>query len=256
MARKKKDEGGGLTGNEWLGTYSDCVTLLLTFFILLYSMSSVDAKKTRAISNAFNIMNGNPSDSILEYDQYDGKAPIIGGEADADSDQKQKYDSDKKESKEEMYEDVKKYMQQNNLNSSMTVSMDSKGVVLQLRDNVLFESGQADLIPSSTDILDKVNTLISTMPNNIDIEGHTDNVPIVGSSKYPSNWELSSARATSVLRYFVDNKGQQPQRFRVSGYGEYNPVCENSSDENKAKNRRVNILIISENNEESDNSGR
>ncbi|WP_244834843.1 OmpA family protein [Clostridium sp. BJN0001] len=254
MARKKKNEGGGLTGNEWLGTYSDCVTLLLTFFILLYSMSTVDLKKTRAISNAFNVMNGNPSTSILEYDSDDGKAPIIGGEAEADLEEKAKYNTNKEQTKKEMYENVKQYMDQNDLNSAMTVSMDSKGVVLQLRDNVLFESGQADLIPSSIAILDKVNTLISTMPNNINIEGHTDNVPI-SSSRYPSNWELSSARATSVLRYFVDEKGQIPQRFAVSGYGEFNPICENNSDENRAKNRRVNILIISEN-EESESSGR
>ena len=81
MARKKKTEEGGLTGDEWLGTYSDCVTLLMTFFVLLYSMSTVDAAKVQAISQAFSVLNWKAADSILQYDQYEGSQPLVGCES-------------------------------------------------------------------------------------------------------------------------------------------------------------------------------
>ena len=108
MARKKKQEDGGLTGDEWLGTYSDCVTLLLTFFILLYSMSTVDAAKVQAISEAFSMMTGREADSILEFQQYDGNQPVIGGET--------KYEDLGEESSEnevqsKMYDKVKEYLE-------------------------------------------------------------------------------------------------------------------------------------------------
>ena len=110
MARKKKQEDGGLTGDEWLGTYSDCVTLLLTFFILLYSMSTVDAAKVQAISEAFSMMTGREADSILEFQQYDGNQPVIGGET--------KYEDLGEESSEnevqsKMYDKVKEYLEKN-----------------------------------------------------------------------------------------------------------------------------------------------
>ncbi len=246
MARKKKQEDGGLTGDEWLGTYSDCVTLLLTFFILLYSMSTVDAQKVQAISEAFSIMTGREADSILEYEQFDGNQPVIGGET--------KYEDLGDESTEEevqnkMYNKIKQYLKENDMTASIAeVTSDERGVIIELRDNILFETGKATLIPESTEVLDKINALISTLPNNIVVEGHTDNVPI-SNSQFPSNWELSTMRATTVVRYFTENCGQNPARINAAGYGEYKPVVENTTDENRAKNRRVNILIVANNEE-------
>ena len=247
MARKKKQEGGGLTGDEWLGTYSDCVTLLLTFFILLYSMSTVDAQKVKAISEAFSIMTGNQADSILEYQNADGNQPVIGGESKNDNLGQESTNDEVQNQK--MYEKIKQYMEKNEMTASIAeVKSDDRGVIIELRDNVLFDSGQADLIPQSTEILDKVNALISTLPNKIVVEGHTDNVPI-SNYKFPSNWELSTVRATTVVRYFVENCGQDPSRISAQGYGEYKPLVENTTDENRAKNRRVNILIVANNEE-------
>ena len=246
MARKKKTGEGGLTGDEWLGTYSDCVTLLLTFFILLYSMSTVDAQKVQAISEAFSIMTGNQSDSILQFQNMDGKQPVIGGES---KDDNLGQESSQNEVQSKMYDKVKQYLEQNQMTASIAdVKSDNRGVIIELRDNILFESGQADLIEGSTDVLDKVNALISTLPNKIVVEGHTDNVPI-SNSKFPSNWELSTMRATTVVRYFVEDCGQDPSRISAQGYGEYKPLVENTNDENRAKNRRVNILIVSNNEE-------
>lgn len=246
MARKKKTDEGGLTGDEWLGTYSDCVTLLLTFFILLYSMSTVDVQKVQAIAEAFSIMTGNQSDSILQFQNMDGKQPVIGGES---KDDNLGQESPENDVQSKMYDKVKQYMEQNQMTASIAdVKSDDRGVIIELRDNILFQSGQADLIEGSTDVLDKVNALISTLPNKIVIEGHTDNVPI-SNSKFPSNWELSTMRATTVVRYFVEDCGQDPSRISAQGYGEYKPLVENTTDENRAKNRRVNILIVSNNEE-------
>ena len=244
MARKKKEEGGGPTGSEWLGTYSDMVTLLMTLFVLLYSMSSVDEAKVQAISQAFSALTGKAADSILQYDMYQGTQPVVGGESKVDETIEESEFSENKT----MYESVKEFIQQNNLESTVDIAENEKGIVLQLKDNILFESGQADLKSGSDEILDKINTLISTMPNSVVIEGHTDNVPI-RNEKFKDNWDLSSMRATNVLRYFTEIKHQDPTKFRASGYGEYKPKVDNSTDENRAQNRRVNILIESNNEE-------
>ena len=243
MARKKKDEGGGPTVSEWLGTYSDMVTLLMTLFVLLYSMSSVDEAKVQAISQAFSVLSGKAADSILQYDMYQGSQPIIGGESKVDNG----IDQGESAEAEAMYQNIKKFIEENNLDNVIDLAENDTGVVLQLKDNILFESGQADLKANSNEILDKINTIISNIPNSIDIEGHTDNVPI-HNDKYRDNWDLSSMRATNVLRYFTEVKNQDPKRFRAAGYGEYKPKVDNSTEENRAQNRRVNILI--ENNEE------
>lgn len=243
MARKKKEEGGGPTGSEWLGTYSDMVTLLMTLFVLLYSMSSVDEAKVQAISQAFSVLSGKAADSILQYDMYQGSQPIIGGESKVDNG----IDQGESAEAEAMYQNIKKFIEENNLDNVIDLAENDTGVVLQLKDNILFESGQADLKANSNEILDKINTIISNIPNSIDIEGHTDNVPI-HNDKYRDNWDLSSMRATNVLRYFTEVKHQDPKRFRAAGYGEYKPKVDNSTEENRAQNRRVNILI--ENNEE------
>lgn len=243
MAKKKKqlDEP---TGNEWMGTYSDMVTLLMTLFVLLYSMSSVDTAKVQAISNAFSVLSGKAADSILEYDKYEGTEPIIGGESKVENTIEESENIENRT----MYESVKEFVQENRLDSTIEIAQNEKGVVLQLKDSILFQSGQAELKTESSEILDKINTLISIMPNSVIIEGHTDNIPI-SNSKFKDNWDLSSIRATNVLRYFTEIKQQDPTKFRAAGYGEYKPKVENNSDENRAQNRRVNIIIESNNEE-------
>lgn len=244
MARKKKEESGP-TGNEWLGTYSDMVTLLMTLFVLLYSMSTVDAEKVQAISDAFSVMSGKSADSILTYDMYQGKQPVIGGESKIED----STDVSDELQEQSMYAKVEEFIEKNKLDATIDIAEDQKGIILQLSDDILFESGKAELIAGSNEILDKVNELISTMDNSIVIEGHTDNVPI-SNSIYKDNWDLSTARATNVLRYFTIQKKQNPTRFSSSGYGEYKPKVENTTEENRALNRRVNILILSSTQEE------
>lgn len=239
MARKKKSSEGGLKGDEWLATYADTVTLLLTFFVLLYSFSSVDSEKTKSISNAFTSMfSGGTENSLLEYDLYSGVVPLIGGEADSNIQDMGDISPQKK-----MYNNVKDFISKNDLQEVVEIIDSEKGIVIQLRDNILFESASSNIREDSKAILDKISTLIASVSNPILVEGHTDNIPIK-TSEFPSNWELSADRAVNVVRYFVENKGQEPSRFSAAGYAEYHPVAPNDSYENMAKNRRVDILII------------
>ena len=236
MARKKvnRDEP---KGDEWLATYSDCVTLLMTFFVLLYAMSSVDENKMRALSQAFRtVMAGEAGDTILEYSLYNGDVPLIGGEIPTDT-----IDGEKIE--ESMYYQVSKFVADHDLEAVVDIIESDLGVVIQLRDNILFETSKSDLRSESKEILDSIAALISSMNNNIVVEGHTDNRPI-NTAEFPSNWELSVDRAVNVVRYFVENGKIDPKRLSATGYGEFQPIVDNDTEENMEKNRRVNILIM------------
>lgn len=238
MRKKRRVEEDGIKGDEWLATYSDCVTLLLTFFVLLYSMSSVDQEKLEQIASAFkSVMAGERGETLMKYDMYNGKVPLIGGEVNIE----ELLDEAENET-EEMYNKVKDYAEKNGISSVMDISITERGIQIQLRDYILFESGTATLKNQSKVVLDKVSGLINSIDNNILVEGHTDNVPI-SNSIYPSNWELSTARAVNVVKYFVEKNGVTPIRLSAAGYGEFHPIADNDTLENKAKNRRVNILI-------------
>lgn len=240
--KKKKDSGDELRGDEWLGTYSDCVTLLLTFFILLYSTASTDTNKLKAMSRAMqNVFSGSDANSILEDNLYSGKVPIVGEDGDSTV-------AEEVNAKDEMYDKVNKFINENSLTNDVDVKKEGKGVEIRLKDAILFDSGKADLLPESIPVLDKIAKLIGGIPNDIMIEGHTDNLDI-NNYKFKDNWDLSSIRATSVLRYFTVNKGLTPSRFMAGGVGENRPIVPNTTPENRAKNRRVSILILTGNEE-------
>lgn len=245
MARNKKSKGGGLKGDEWLATYADTVTLLLTFFVLLYSMSSVDAEKTKSISNAFtSMMSGQSGDSIMEYNLYNGEVPLIGGETKSSIEGSEELTEQRK-----LFNNIKEFVTQNNLQDVVEIVDDERGVAMQLRDNILFETSSSDLREDSKGILNKLGSIISSIDNPVLIEGHTDNRAI-RTSRFPSNWELSADRAVNVVRYFVEGMGQDPKRFSATGYGEFQPVAPNDTYEDMAKNRRVDILIVTADKEE------
>lgn len=241
MARKKKK--AELATSSWLDTYADTITLIMTFFVLMYSMSTIDQAKLQQISSALNqILTGNSGESMLQYNIYDGEVPLVGGET------KVEITPEEISPEQATYNEIKSFVDKNSLNDVVSIVFDERGVILQLKDSILFEKGKADLKDESLAILDKINTLIAELPNTIIIEGHTDNIPI-NTLEFPSNWELSGDRASRVLRYFTEVKGQNPSRFTYQGCGETKPLVENNSEENKAINRRVNILIVAKNKE-------
>ncbi|MGL5354506.1 MAG: OmpA/MotB family protein [Clostridium sp.] len=239
MARKKKGNSDEIRGDEWLATYSDTITLLLTFFILLYAMASVDQQKMDNLSQAFKtVMGGESGDTLMEYDLFKGEVPLIGGEADIEN-----FTDEAATEQEQMYNHVKQFVEENDLGNVVDIINSERGTVIQLRDNILFETASSTLRAESKDVLGKINSLIASLPNHILVEGHTDNRNI-NTAEFPSNWELSADRAVNVVRYFIESMGQNPARFSAAGYGEFKPVAENDSATNMAKNRRVNILIM------------
>ena len=236
MARKKKNNE--LPTSNWLDTYADMITLVMTFFVLLYSMSTVDQAKLQQVSNALNnFLTGSEGASTLQYNLYDGEVPLVGGETKIDTIEEKT-----------TYEEVKDFVDKNSLYDVVSIVSDERGVILQLKDSILFEKAKADLKDDSLALLDKINGLILILPNAVIIEGHTDNVPI-NTIEFPTNWELSGDRASKVLRYFTEIKGQDPKKFTYQGCGDTKPLVENNTEENRAINRRVNILIVANNKE-------
>lgn len=121
--------------------------------------------------------------------------------------------------------------------------LQDRGIVIRFSDHVFFDTGRADLRPDACRALDELSGVLLTIPNDVRVEGHTDSRPI-STLIYPSNWELSTARATAVVRYLVEDKGMDPFRLSAAGYGEYRPVADNTTAEGMARNRRVDVVVL------------
>lgn len=140
-------------------------------------------------------------------------------------------------------EKIKEYVDTNDLGNKISVWLDERGLMIRFLDTTLFDLGQADLKPEARLILDNVAQILVSMPNRIRVEGHTDDLPI-NTYRFPSNWELSTNRATTVVRYFIEHHGLSPEQFSAAGYGEWHPVAPNDTVEQRAQNRRVDIVIL------------
>jgi chemotaxis protein MotB len=210
MRRRQSGEEEHENLERWLVSYADFMTLMFTFFVALYALSSVDKTKMEQFSGSLN-----QSFKIIEK-----PIPLI----------------DTKKSV--LMEDIKKVTSDI---AGVSVRNEPRGVVVTFSDAVLFGSGSADVKPEIHAVLEKISKLLLTAPGKVTIEGHTDNVPI-SSPKYASNWELSTARAASMLHFFID-KGLDPTKFAIAGYAEFRPLESNATEEGRQKNRRVEIVI-------------
>ncbi|MGV8983660.1 flagellar motor protein MotB [Clostridium sp.] len=233
---RKKSGGEEMRTDAWIATFSDTMTLLLTFFVLLYSFSTVDAAKFKQIASSLqSVLTGETGTSILDFNVKSGEVPLVGEPVPTTT---------PSSNSEDVYQKVQSFIKTKKLESTVEIKSDSRGVIIQLKANILFESGKAEIIDKSKPVLDSINALVATLPNGIVIEGHTDNMPI-NNFEYTNNWQLSSARALNVLEYFVNIKGQKlPKRFTSVACGEYQPIAPNNNETNRALNRRVNILIV------------
>lgn len=239
MSRRKRDrmETGA---PEWMTTFSDLMTLLLTFFVLLYSFSTLDAQKFKNIANALqSALTGQGAVTIFENDSPPGNIPIEDIDSNPDNDQEVLSNEIKS-----IYDTVSRFIEKEGLEAEVTLRADRRGVIIDIKDTILFDPGKAELKGNSRKVLDKITLLINEFDNEIIVEGHTDNVPI-NTYRFPTNWELSTTRATNVVRYFIEERGIDPKRLSVAGYGEYQPIAPNDSSKNRSLNRRVNILIVS-----------
>lgn len=230
----------------WMVTFTDLVTLILVFFILLFSMSQIDVVKFRAIADSFKDrqildfypsiipFNEPPSDQSIDPDTTNDKGQD-GGDVNKGGMQGQI-------SLGQLLGEVEAFLDENDLKDIVIVTRNERGVILVLPEKVLFPTAEATILTTAYPFLDKVGELLSGMPNMVKVEGHTDNRSI-SNFRYPSNWELSSARASSVIRYFIEQHRLDSSRFIAVGYGETRPIVANDSAENWQKNRRVEILI-------------
>lgn len=240
---KKKDKKTG-GGGGWIVTFSDLMSLLLTFFILLYSMSNVDAEKFKTINQSLQgVLSGIGYRDILETSAEN----IIPSNGQDDGEDLEDFTPNQSIRADilSMYDIVSKYVQNENLDAKVTVNISKKGVFVDINETILFDPGSAIIKESGVEVLNKLEGLINNFDNDIVIEGHTDDVPM-NTKRFPSNWDLSAGRAISVLRYLTENKNVLPERVSAMGYGEYSPIVPNDSPENRRINRRVNILIIIE----------
>ncbi|UCD17466.1 MAG: OmpA family protein [Candidatus Zixiibacteriota bacterium] len=227
MARRKRsDDHENL--ERWLLTYADLITLLLAFFIVMYSMSRIDAKKFGKMSEALSgVLKGGTT--VIKHGDDVGALPGHGVL--------------KTGHLKSLGKEIEKSFQKLGKESEINVEISERGLVIHVMESALFDEGKADLKLKAQETLDVVARHIRNLDNHIRVEGHTDNKPI-NTIRFPSNWELSSVRATEVLRYLSDNHRLEPRRLSALGFGEYRPISPNNSDENRAKNRRVDIIIL------------
>ncbi|WP_281658340.1 flagellar motor protein MotS [Halobacillus sp. Cin3] len=249
--KKQKQDGAP----KWMTTYADMITLVLVFFILLFSMSQINLDKFEAITESFRnrmildfypsaVENKNPADQaeIEGNDEKNNEFDMPPEEVEAS--QSSKAEAEKEQDLDELKQEIDEYLKENDLSDIIAATNSERGVVLVLEEQLLFETSEAEILEQAKPFLSKVGTLLENIPNFVKVEGHTDNRQI-SSYRYPSNWELSGARASSVIRYILDNtQDMDPKRFTAVAYGETRPVAPNDSEENWSRNRRVEIVIL------------
>lgn len=240
MARKRKNAGHEEhTDETWLIPYSDILTLLLALFIVLFASSQIDQEKFKAIESAFKQVFGG-STGIMDAgpSPVPGQAPENASPASAENVKKENSQLTS------VQDNINKFIAENHLTGKIDTILTDEGLVLEIRNETLFRPGSASLSLESQPLISKIADILGTLTESIVISGHTDDTPI-NTPRYPSNWDLSSARAINVMKDILNlNKELHPQRFSAIGYGEYRPIVPNITEANRAKNRRVEILIV------------
>lgn len=271
MAKKKKEEAPAPGAPAWMATFSDLMNLLLTFFILLFSMSSVDVSKFEEIAASLNASfsifdSGSPaiteggliSSGVSQLNQLDNYYTSMGTNQDENSDEdisdeelKDKYDEMQSDATEELGGKVEEDLEGEGLLSGeyegfIDMEITSQYVTLTLNGSVLFNSGRAEIKKDAAVFVDKLGDVLKRYNDNlIEIRGYTDSVPVSAGNKYADNMELSQARAYSVYKFLVDSKNMSEESLECSGRGEQEPIASNDTAEGRALNRRVEIRIYS-----------
>lgn len=254
MARKKQHEKEA-NHERWLVSYADFITLLFAVFVTLYAMSQTDKKKVEEVmasmrdsfgystspaskpsvieAGAMNII---PSLSKATQVPQKGRSRAGGKSRGGEKDFKATKAS------------IEAYLLKVGAQAKVTVAINQRGLVVSLKEAGFFDSGSATLKQGSYTLLNDVVGSLASYSNGIRVEGHTDNMPI-SSQAFPSNWELSTTRATNVLQYLTKQDDFDPGKISATGYGEYRPISDNSSSDGRGKNRRVDIVLLSEQSE-------
>lgn len=220
---------------RWVISYADLVTLLLGFFILLYATTDQNLAKmdslARGLSSAFNVPVKEGAGGQALFDGGTGIIPERNDRADLPFDL------------EAVRKLIQKETQGAGVDGKISVEKGQDRIVLRLSESTVFSSASADIRPEARPLLAVVAKALGRNDNEVSVEGHTDNIPLA-TDRYPSNWELSSARATAVLRALTEEYGVDAKRLVASGYGEHRPSASNLTPEGRAVNRRADIVIL------------
>jgi chemotaxis protein MotB len=254
MRNRKKPEPPEEEGSPaWMNTYGDMVTLLLTFFVLLFAFSTIDAQKWEEIVSS---LSGTPFVAIQALDPGDVKAdeqPLDETSWDLPEPTPQPSTvngmnvEEVKERFNELYEKIKVHVQQNGLEKDLNVIMEDEAILIHMTDSALFDSGRDQIKENAKIILTDLCAIFvqyDDLIRTVRVEGHTDNVPIQN-AKFEDNWMLSLSRAHKVVKYMLSVMDVDPAKMDPHGYGEYHPVDVNTTEEGKARNRRVDFVLES-----------
>ena len=234
MNRKNRKSGSNNSddspGGGWEIIYSGFVLILLSFFIMLSSFSTMEAAKIMRFVKSF----VNAVSVLQSGSKFDSGTIALTGKEDM---------VDIRSELAKVFNNLEELAQQFHLQDEIYLAFLGEGLIMRLSEHALFDQGSADISAEALPLLDKIGAIISKTAYLIRIEGHTDNLPI-HTELFPSNWELSTARAVNVLRYFIKNHNIDARRLAAEGFGEFHPLVANDSPENRAKNRRVEIIFI------------
>ncbi|MNO29331.1 Motility protein B [compost metagenome] len=254
MSKKTRHEEHEEHADEsWLLPYSDLMTLLVALFLVMYAMSATDAKKFEEMAQAFSsALNGGagvleyksdaPTNTQLDQGKEEKMNNVVApntGTADM-----AKLRKKEQEELEKLKKQFDQYIKNNGLTDLLSTKLNQSQLTITISDNALFSSGQAVVKDESRQLAKSISTMLQQFPNyEVLVEGHTDNIPI-SNSEYPSNWDLSVARALQFMKILLLNPYLDPVKFSPIGYGEYHPIADNATAAGRAKNRRVEVSIL------------
>lgn len=255
MARKHKHPEH-VNHERWLVSYADFITLLFATFTALYALSKSDASKAKAVADGLREAFGTGGAQMVPMEALDingipsdrSRLPV--GEGNQNNPPVSTKEAGKQEF-EEIKKQVEEFLMTKGMYDKVAVDREERGLVVSLKEGGFFESGSADVKPEAYKVLEELSKKILSYRNPVRIEGHTDNVPI-HSRTYPTNWELSSARATNVVRLLSDRYRIPARKLSATGYGDSRPKTSNDTPSGRARNRRVDLVILSESGEASE----
>lgn len=253
MALKKEPEKHA-NHERWLVSYADFITLLFAVFVVLYAMGQSDKKKVeevmQSLQQSFGMTNaGAPTPKV---NVIPSKAltviPSIKPEISIQPSGRQRSGTAKARAEEKDFRQIKAtveaYLIKQGAQNKVTLEITRRGLIVSLKEAGFFNSGQANIKPESYELINTIAEVMTQYNNPLRIEGHTDNIPI-STAQFPSNWELSTARATNGLKYLLKNFDVNPDKISATGYGEFRPIADNNTAEGRSKNRRVDLVMLS-----------
>ena len=226
----KREEAGGAT--RWLTTFNDLVTLLMVFFVLLFTMASTDVAKLKqfqvSVMRGLGVLEEGEGASLGIIESFGDKGDKTGAVAGEQILEGEKLIADHMDALESF--------------EGTEIRLRGTDRIMSLEGAALFESGSADISPAAFPVLKELSRIIQDHSCRVRVEGHTDNIPIF-TEKYASNWELSTARAVSIVKFLIEEGGVSPERLSAVGYGELRPLAANDTPERRSRNRRVEIVL-------------